>query len=203
MTTETTTRPILFSGPMVKAILTGVKTQTRRVIDMRPLAHSGQTFRVLSEHGAAFYGDISGDLYWRRCPYGAPGDRLWVRETWCCITGDIASDEPSRLDAVAYRADDSEANEVISSARAWKPSIHMPRAYSRITLEAIAVRVERVQDISEEDAQAEGVDYYDGAASVPARERFAALWNSINAARGYGWDANPWVFVIEFRRVQP
>lgn len=180
-------RPILFSTKMVKAILEGRKTQTRRVIkpqpnDIResPFVKSG----IETTHG-----------YEIKLKH-EPGDRLWVRETWNVLDSDGC--KPSDISPIKERA--------IYKANGdeypfWRPSIFMPRWASRIALEVVNVRVERVQDISEEDAMHEGatpllVDPDGG--SCPYCEGFRALWDSINAKRGYGWDANPWVWVVEF-----
>ena len=170
--------PILFSGPMVRAILEGRKTMTRRVI--RPL------------------GDHS---YWSgNCPYGQPGDRLWVQETWW------TNGENKSIESCAYRARDKSPDHMLGEK--WHPSIHMPRWASRLTLENISVRVERVQDISEEDARAEGVDpivdalgniYAQDGYSIGYRLAFTDLWDSINAKRGYSCESNPSVWVVEFK----
>lgn len=188
-------RPILFSGPMVRAILDGRKTQTRRVcIGQRELSRAA-------------------DFQISRCPHGQPGDKLWVRETWRCRGGreyEYQRHQPS----VMYRADAAPESYVCDD---WRPSIHMPRWASRITLEIESVRVERVQEISEEDAKSEGtpddalVHYYceEGNDDDPIgnhrcnwRYGFSRLWDSINLKRGFGWEANPLVWVITFRRVK-
>ena len=164
-------RPIIFSAEMVQAILDGRKTQTRRVMKVPP--------REINGVGIVYESD--------KCPYGQPGNRLWVRETWA-YWGSIETPE-----AIIYRTDGDKAGV------RWRPSIYMPRKYSRITLEVTGVRVERVQDISHRDALAEGVSYdvsQDDGAPVP---RFQKLWDSINAKRGYSWDKNPWVWVVEFK----
>jgi hypothetical protein len=239
-------RPILFSGPMVQAILDGAKTQTRRVVKPQPkIRERGD------RHGAWYRVDSVGDLvdnsqpetgllaYYGRCwdgihrlasdiiacPYGQPGDRLWVRETWAHYqTVNHARRPDGRSfsevsDGMAgYRADghdtiedfrnhvrmtsgcDLEAVEI--NADRWRPSIHMPRWASRILLEIADVRVQRLQDISEEDAKAEGCyakTYRDGRGHEPASVDFRYLWESINGAGS--WDANPWVWAISFRRV--
>ena len=128
-----------------------------------------------------------------KCPYGAPGDRLWVRETW---------DTDGKT--IAYRATTPETTTDPEPMR-WRPSIHMPRWASRLTLAVTSVRVERVQEITEADARAEGIEPqrsdYSGEDSNSLQ--FRDLWDSINAARGYGWAVNPWVWVVEFERVQP
>ena len=158
-------RPILFSGPMVRAILEGRKTQTRRIIKPQPyqnhspLASGAWEFVTrpkVKDDTIGWFRDIAEIA--RFCPYGKPGDRLWVRETWG-ITAKVSTDCWDRLpfvkiprDFIDYRATEPDVNSH------WKPSIHMPRRFSRITLEITNVRVERLQDISEEDALAEGFD---------------------------------------------
>jgi len=189
-------RPILFNGEMVRAVLDGRKTQTRRVV--KP-DEDGYPHRP---------GDVFGErkLLLTSCPYGEPGDRLWVRESM--------KFDPDR--GWRYCADGAD---VIESADYSKrtpscPSIHMPRKASRIFLEVTDVRVERVQEITEKDAVSEGIkpvqfglttSGYEWSptedATDTAKESFYCLWNSINAKRGYGWDVNPWVWVVEFRRV--
>lgn len=219
-------RPILFSGEMVRAIIEGRKTQTRRVVKSPHTQEAGawsfDPERGLWESGIAGDHGAMGHGEWVRCPYGVPGDRLWVRETA------RAEELPSGQDGVRYAADDAfiPINSQ-QSAESWLdmyhyagrtgslvPSIHMPRWASRITLEVTGVRIERLQDISEADARAEGVesqfvDGYgcwvnyelgDGTWCNSARGSFCTLWDSINAKRGYGWDVNPWVWVVEFWR---
>lgn len=194
--TATKERPILFSGAMVRAILEGRKTQTRRVIKPQPAAVWTE---ARMENGVACFGapHVKG-ISVLPCPYGTTGDRLWVRETWA-VWGQFR-DGPG----YCYRADGNQHGVT------WKPSIHMARRVSRITLEVTGVRVERIQDISEADAQREGWDLsnldpmqtYDPVSMRKAREWFAGLWDHINGPRGYGWQANPWVWVVEFRRVE-
>lgn len=190
-------RPILFSGPMVKAILEGRKTQTRRVVKPQPM----MPWRAWD--GAAHHWQDGDDLM--RCPYGQPGDRLWVRETWSLI------DDHENMACIGYAAGPG-----IDWAREWircgvdrvedarkfygkskAPSIFMPRWASRITLEVTGVRVERVQDITPEDKEAEGLNWNHGYG--PAA--FESLWNEINGKRGYGWEANPFVWVVEFKQI--
>jgi hypothetical protein len=199
-------RPILFSGPMVRAILDGRKTQTRRVIKNQ------EWYNLKGE-----YGDRLRSV--DRCPYGTAGERLWVRETW---TPDHAPFYPHFL--VAYRADagfDYERNErgetYSPEQKAWfpyrwRPSIHMPRWASRITLEITGVRVERLKSISEADAMAEGIHKYHDLelygcdpkgtpgpmVGGSASEAFFHLWEKINGDGSV--NANPWVWVIEFRK---
>jgi hypothetical protein len=218
-------RPILFSAPMVRAILAGTKSQTRRVITSHKKAapyfviyaeRDGSNPRpVYSDDGErGCYTDAQGyDVEERmQCPCGAPGDRLWVRET-CAI--DFAHNRTYyRADAdvdgtVPYLIDGAGAG--VGSARIdrWRPSIHMPRWASRITLEITDVRVERLQAISEADAIAEGIQLLNGRytfnaglhESRSAVESYRWLWESINGTGS--WDANPWVWVISFKMVTP
>lgn len=211
-------RPILFSGAMVRAILDGRKTQTRRVVrglsdsDARligELLASGGTTSI----GVGGYGSVARvtertvtSVPLPRCPYGAPGDRLWVRETWAPVPWKAGCEyAPDRSDgAIGYRY---RATWDRAHAGRWRPSIHMPRRASRITLELTDVRVERVQDISIGDVLAEGVGRDDDEANAGQywREatgaKYAALWDSLNAKRAAGWDVNPWVWVLDFTRV--
>jgi hypothetical protein len=202
--------PILFSGAMVRAILEGRKTMTRRVIKEIPTTgyrwggwivegargDEGKA-TVVPEGNSKYCG--TGQIL-ARCPYGQPGDRLWVRETWHCPESlkDGVRDGTAPRTYIEYRAD---MPHMIICDGGWTPSLFMPRWASRILLEITAIRVERVQDISDQDAEREGVDITN--ASIPGycRERFRWLWDSINAKRGFGWDANPWVWVVEFKRV--
>ena len=177
-------RPILFSSPMVRAILDGRKTQTRRVVKSTPVPWN-------HDHTAW---DMS------RCPYGQPDDRLWVREAFMHEPADYCWEAsvsiPSRPKVTVYRADSDPNSE--AKGVGWKPSIHMPRVYSRILLEIVAVRVERLNDISVSDAIAEG---YDGSLSDPVDpsiQWYSQLWESINGAGS--WAENPWVWVVEFKR---
>lgn len=173
-------RPILFSGPMVRAILDGRKTMTRRVIKNVP--EILMTGKAIPELMGAYK-----KAWVTTCPYGQPGDRLWVREKWACL-------DPTKRTRVLYAVDRGPKDYL------WHSPIFMPRWASRLTREITAVRVERVQDITEEDAWAEGFNDDDGYSS--ARMWFMNIWDSINAKRGYGWDANPWVWVISFKRIR-
>lgn len=175
-------RPILFSGPMVRAILEGRKTQTRRVA---MVTRCGVRVPALGCDPAP---DAA------RCPYGVPGDRLWVRETWYDNLTARSPEQRASREEVYYRADGLPEFEGEESEIRWRPSIHMPRWTSRLTLTITDVRVERLQDITEADAQAEGIETYAGY----ARERFRDLWNNLNRSRGFGWDVNPWVWAIGF-----
>ena len=207
-------KPILFSGEMVRAILDGRKTMTRRVIDFNKIARkTGCTNATLAysntfKSWAVVDGNGSADMCLVNCPYGQPGDRLWVRETFCDRNNNGEQIKP------LYRADgqEYEYGDGWHFEAKWKPSIFMPRMYSRITLEITNVRVERLQKINNADALAEGTpgtwvensEYPGGYEENENKVHvffFRQLWDSINAKRGYSWDANPWVWVIEFRRV--
>lgn len=203
-------RPILFSGEMVRALLAGTKTQTRRVMKPQP---QGQVWHDLDNQQwlVSGYGERGDDLL--HCPYGQPGDQLWVREAFMHEPADYCWEAsvsiPCRPAETVYRADFPNSQ----PGEGWKPSIHMPRALSRITLEIIGVRVERLQGISEEDADAEGFaggypwelapDIFtaprDRWGSMTIPECFGVLWDQINGAGS--WDANPWVWVVEFKRL--
>jgi hypothetical protein len=184
-----TRRPILFSRPMVKALLAGTKTQTRRIA--KPLRTSplprddGYTFAMDGEgFGGLTKQHLGGMSIFPlpRSPYGVPGDRLWVRETFCYSDGHASpKGEP------CYRANlpDKEY-----TGWKWKPSIFMRRRDSRITLEIVDVDFQHLQGISDADAKAEG---------VPNCYAYASLWDSINGAGS--WETNPWVWVISFRRL--
>lgn len=200
---------IIFQGWGVRAILEGRKTITRRVIKPQPeIVDAEPRYR---ENTWAFWSDkvpkYRGELI-VHCPYGKPGDLLWVRETWAIDQGDQS--------VIFYRATDDK-----TCGNPWRPSIHMPRKASRITLRIADGRVERVQEITEEDAKAEGIQAewidVDGKTiygsgnrfgfglddqAYTQREAFAKTWDSIYAKRGFGWDANPFVWVIAFERIE-
>ena len=180
-------RPILFKGEMVRAILDGRKTQTRRIMKPQPIEYDG----MLMWKGLAWAAVTDPDQ--PESPYGIPGDRLWVRETFA-YTDSTINDQPGYV----YRATDPDWSEM--EGFKWKPSIFMPRKASRITLEIVNVRVERLQNITEEDANAEGIPSRMSVQTLtPAVADYAALWESIN---GYGsWTMNPWVWVIEFKKL--
>lgn len=221
-------RGIIFSGPMVRAILSGEKTQTRRVIkDAVGLPSDVLMCRdSQSPSGYAIGGGSIEDVM-LRCPYGVPGDRLWVRETFRSqykgIVAYRANGEAGAWmgseDTASGRvwvhhgwllgfADPNQRGHWVGATKygpRWTPAIHMPRWSSRITLEIEAVRVERLQDITEEDASAEGVwsVWQRGVPHHYSRQCFESLWQSINGKRpGHTWLDNPWVWVISFRRVE-
>ncbi len=207
-------RPILFSGEMVRAILEGRKTQTRRVIKANK-----KTAWLINGDWADSYIKDPGNYLVEACPFGRPGDRLWVRETFCPVDDTSMGGEKwidyratpkyeSSHPAGWENAPDDE------DALKWKPSIHMPRWASRITLEIVNVRVEKLQEITFEDVKAEGTfewgsdkvrdGVWDGRKrGIPyPMNGFAEMWNSLNAKRGYSWESNPWVWVIEFKKVE-
>jgi len=197
---------------MVRAILDGRKTQTRRIMKVQPWPDA--TVEVgpyhphrIDRHGESQPGPATFGAVWDHqdivnggdaglpCPYGAPGDTLWVRETWAPLPGSVV------LNVAFYRADTKAASDDVR----WRPSIHMPRWASRITLRITDIRVERLQDISEDDAKAEGVGYKNPG-YLPGTKgnwigSFAYLWNKINGPGA--WEANPWVWVVAFERVKP
>lgn len=199
-------RPILFSGSMVRAILAGTKTQTRLGAKMTSNGHIKEPGGHRRWHPA----DPDASL---ACPYGQPGDRLWVRETWHGTKG-----EPNVYGNGCFRyyRADYEDHPAYPQPFRWTPSIHMPRWASRITLEVTGVRVERLQDISEADAIAEGIEpftdfkptghwrrYRDGGMNSYVDNpitSYASLWEEINGPGS--WDANPWVWCVEFKRVE-
>ena len=201
-------RPIIFSTDMVKAILEGRKTQTRRVIKPQPPRHwSIPPARFFQGHFNEWGAKVSVDSI--KCPYGQAGDRLWVRETWA-TEWEFNDYKPSLLpkrnpsDAVpfvpiAYTDTDWDGYRVGRT----RPSIFMPRWASRITLEITEVRVERLQEITEDDAEAEGcvTPYWGDLAHQDLIGQFQNLWDSLNAKRGYSWKSNPWVWVIGFKPV--
>ena len=204
-------RPILFNSEMVKAILGGRKCQTRRVIKPQPVDHHWENdplgrykhhLRLVecqrgqflsSWHSLGDHIDSSDESNQQiLCPYGVPGDRLYVKETWRPKSHNFPTGYPYEYKATAVQ-DGAPVDEP------WKPSIHMPKKAARIWLEITDIRVERVQDISGDDAVAKGIK------STPdyAIDYFASLWDSINQKRGYGWESNPWVWVVEFKRATP
>jgi hypothetical protein len=197
-------RPILFSGGMVRAILEDRKAKTRRIVKPQPTITPLDDGRYDAAWGGRFALVCStpGECLSPWSPYGQPGDRLWVRETFS---------EFDTLNGMVcwYKAesDDSDYWHNVT----WRPSIHMPRRLSRITLEIVAVRVERLNDISEEDAIAEGIERHKNGAwkhyteplayCTNAKDSFRSLWEQINGTES--WTANPWVWVISFKRVTP
>lgn len=204
-------RPILFSAPMVRAILEGRKTQTRRVVKRPKQCPENYTLAPaeIIDPGVTWWQSPTPRVgRSQECPYGKPCDRLWVRETFA----------HGRIDKLPhpckYRADHPEADTVPGQfGRAWTPSIHMPRWASRIDLLITGVRVEKLQDISEADAVAEGIEQDPETSAFKCyigdkqthwfcpRESFRTLWQSINGHAA--WNENPWLWVVEFERTKP
>ncbi len=206
-------RPILFSGAMVRAILDGRKTQTRRIA--KPIGNPdlGNVYAP----GAIALEREAQHVIDRACPYGRPRDRLWVRETWQGPMWDGDWEDrpadPHSPKYCQYAADGGPAPECMDAddnlRQGWRPSIHMPRWACRLELEIAAVRVERLNDCSEADAIAEGIaaelegwtDYSNPSCQMCLNpvDSYRTLWDSINGAGA--WEANPWVWVVEFRKV--
>lgn len=230
-------RGIIFNAEMVRAILDGRKTQTRRIMKPQPkLSENGGTWwpsnicqsminiEEMMQDNEGVWAGIAGIA----CPHGGVGDRLWVRETWSVVSHefdddglmiDYVPDRPTKVvrempyghgyytGHVIYSADGDftwgDDDGCIDGRSCWKPSIHMPRWASRITLEVTDVRVERLNDVSNDDAKSEGC-WYGRGCGVPDKaltpsDQFPTLWEEI-----YGdgsWASNPWVWVIEFKRI--
>lgn len=215
-------RPILLNAEMVRAVLDGRKTQTRRIIQSpaKNMQATGQKVIDYREPGDKWYGDhvfsmrnqsgtwcdYTKEQFLAKCLFGAVGDRLWVRETFGF---EIRSVGGSPHEQLVYRASKPDAVRFYDcngkpSPMKWTPSLHMRRKYSRITLEIIGVRVERLNSMTEQDAIAEGCS--GGHNSIPGyhysatpHEHFHHVWQSIYGEES--WQANPWVWVIEFKRV--
>jgi hypothetical protein len=230
-------RPILFSAPMIRALLDGRKTQTRRILKQAHdtagkdtawavcpakesgwIAWFGQPRKAVEQFTKEAYG------HGFPCPYGHPGDLLWVRESfgyYCSFMGDVLPNAP-----ILYRADQDSCGQypvvlpgekditLVNDREPWKPSIHMPRLVSRLTLEITDVRVERLQDISEADAMAEGIDiplpdkygcpyrspkHSDGKHRIGdnAYTMYRDLWNDIHGKDA--WQQNPWIWALTFK----
>lgn len=182
-------RPIIFSTEMVRAILDGRKTQTRRVIKSQP--NSNDYWQRAKGHLVPI------EKVARYCPYGQPSDRLWVRESFGFLIGGT----------ISYRANCDSWHLKHGYTIKWKPSIHMPRWASRIYLEITEVRVERLKAITVIDLVDEGIEpqyEFDTNAynEPPMFKAFIALWDSLNAKRGYSFETNPWVWVISFKRIE-
>lgn len=196
-----TERPILFTSPMVLAILAGRKGQTRRVVSPH---RSDDSYVLLEQNDGSLWpyrsddgesASVDGMEIPLTCPYGKPGGILWVKETWVRHTDG----------SVGFLADypKAAAGELAPAKIKWRSSIFMPRASARLWLRVMAVRVERLQDIGETDAEGEGVAPLPGGGQIARyRRSFELLWDSINAShgRGFPWRSNPWVWVISFKR---
>lgn len=196
-----TERPVIFNGEMVRAILAGRKTQTRRIMKPQPEPmpdKPGEYWwpakRFESMLQLSYFNDpVAKELAADACPFGGIGDRLWVRETF----GDCGV-------RLVYRADADDG--ASCQVTRWTPSIHMPRSACRLLLEISDVRAERLNDISEQDALAEGMDDGTSPAAIAVgwfekpRKAFRRLWERIYGQES--WDSNPWVWVVEFKQVQ-
>ena len=230
-------RPLIVTTELIPKVLDGTKTQTRRVIKPQPdlgLPDFDRYSHIevgkyhptkVDKNGDQYPGDEvfgayteDGEWGWV-CPYGQVGGRLWVRETWNCFSLDydgyngaydlgeiikpIPKTKPDYKHCVLYRATHDDMNEV------WRPSIHIPRWASRITLEIVSLKVERLQGITIEDVWREGIAQGRFSLEHPKWmiiDQFKTLWNSLNAKRGYPFDSNPWVWVIEwppYKKVNP
>ena len=200
-------RPITFNAPMVRALLDGRKTQTRRIMKNQPCGEKIGRVDIRCANGGFQWHGVAGESSVFSCPYGRVGDRLWVRESWAFHKMAIGSVQDE--DGPFVYASDEFANQYRITDK-WTPSIHMPRFASRITMEITGVRVEKLQDISEADAQSEGVwqcphgkAWYaseeSNVACAFAIGAYKELWESISGAGS--WDANPWAWVIEFKQV--
>lgn len=187
-------RPIPFSAPMVRAVLDGTKTQTRRVLKGRAL----EWISTPTGFSPQFIADAEN----RMCPYGQPGDRLWVREAWRSSLAyeltpprDIPVGSP-----IFYQADGAGSLPHFNAGK-LRPGMFMPRWASRLTLEITDVRVERLQEISRGDAMAEGCPFPNMAKGDDPRKWYADLWEQINGAGS--WATNPWVWCVSFKVVKP
>ncbi len=218
-TTQTKECPILFSGPMVQAILDGRKTMTRRIVKPQPTGWTPEQ----EMDGITWAWCVNGDQDYSeriRCPYGQPGDRLWVRETWLPDPPDDHTWDDHTCTYVEWSGCGAKTQDIPLALQdrkyclyratwdghdlTWRPSIFMPRWASRITLEITGVRVERLQEITPQDIVKEGLFYEPGAWADASeyrhmRSAFEHLWNKINGAES--WTANPWVWVVSFKRI--
>ena len=236
--------PILFNADMVKAILEGRKTQTRRVVKKQSIFENEDC----KSHRITYFSKSwgcpccgAGHILDTQCPFDKVGDRLWVRETWQAISPEYpplpieecdiiykATDSHPGFDAYEYAIDmclsDDYVERIGDITYPWKPSIHMPRWASRITLEITNIRVERLQDISEEDAIDEGIQEYEGIVDIKCYSgspveihgirygkdcehedpinAFEELWDAIYKETEKSWDNEPWVWVVEFKKVE-
>lgn len=199
--------PILFSTPMVEAIINGRKTVTRRTRNLNQINQEPDRYDFIGfeDDFAVFLDTPTGDIKKIKCPFGRPRDIIWVRETWAKVPEGLSKDIGFDLPPYIYKTD-----HIASAAHSdpWKPSIHMPYEAARIFLAIHDIKVERLQDISEQDAIAEGVElihpsrriYRDYVktdhALVTAYASFKSLWKSIHSAES--WDASPWVWAVYF-----
>lgn len=216
---EVKTRPIIFGADSIRAILEGRKTQTRRVIQPQPRPTHYKPCQGCKEDGTVvwhFFNEyLSADTDARMCPYGKRRERLWVREAHAFVADEfgLSSGVAFRDDWIEWLSDDAllDGQTVYNASNPdawkWRSPIFMPRWASRITLELTDVRVERLDEIDEADAIAEGVDVV--GELLTKRERaderinqYCWAWDELNAKRGFGWDVNPWVWVLSFKKVE-
>ena len=200
-------KPILFTTEMVRAILEGRKTVTRRLVKPQPLSVVNTLYR---KDGTNIWRTHGADCWYEFRAPCVPGDILWVRETWCESLG-----RAGKYFYRAYAGQRDEMKEYAHSFNRWRPSIHMPQEAARVFLRVTDVRVERLQEITGEQVGAEGppkaFEYNTPDGTVITLDEdgysyhgFKAVWNSTIKAKDlpdYGWDANPWVWVIEFERI--
>lgn len=200
MKTARREKPILFSGEMVRAILAGRKTQTRRAVKLPVMDRNGTGCEIA---GCEINSCLKQGM--DICPYGQPGDRLWVRETFGIITAKHSQRWPKGT--IAYRADHGETHGGIEyDLMRWKPSIFMPRSASRVTLAIESVRAERLHEISGQDAASEGWPreqelFPNSNTNSKAQEWYRRIWESINGKGS--WGKNPFVWCLSFRRIDP
>ena len=191
-------RPILFNNPMVQAILQGRKTQTRRLVKNRltieqaEFENGNRPNVTLSEPNLQYHAD-------NYCPFGQVGDLLWVRETFRLFDSDECPHSDFPCGCPSWGTPLYRASHDCFDGEKWTPSIHMPRWASRILLEITNIRVERLQDISEEDAVSEGMTADD---DYCAEEQFSMLWTKTYGWGEKGWNENPWVWVVDFKVIQ-
>ena len=202
--------PILFKPELVRAILDGKKTETRRIAKQ---IHDGNEYCVTTPCGNCADSDMCSDAPYfgmELCPYGKVGDLLWVRETWCEVE-DYELDYEQNITR-EYKVAMYKANYLKNGGTApklkWKPSIHMPKKYCRLRLEITDIGVERIQDITNPSIEAEGIvpnleqiNRMNGDYSQARRVAWIELWDKINAKRGFPWADSPWVWVIKFKVV--
>lgn len=212
--------PLLMKGPLVRMTLADLKTQTRRVSGLDVINEAPDLFRLVkitpvpgAPLCAFFHDGHTGAQVLVRCPYGSPGDVLWVRETWAYHLHAMAASNPEVSGPWVYAADGEIALRDRLCDR-WRPSIHMPRSACRLQLRITDVRIERLQSCSEADAVAEGLIQVKGPLDTfmwqysedtggqfsDPRVAYHMLWDEINGDGPNNWAANPWVWVVSFRR---
>ena len=215
-TVATKERPIIMSGESVRAILEDRKTQTRRVCKPQPIEDQKWDggWKLVTAKATTAIEALRRGMYPETCPYGVPGDRLWVREGWApFVRGDGGE---GWVELVRWRADEAEYpvppehsadwDRLSGKGYHWRSPIYMPRWACRLLLEVTEVRVERVQEIDHVGIQREGVlpaRIAGGELRVLAAKFFRPTWDALNAKRGHDWETSPWVWVLSFRRLEP